>query len=640
MAGTGKTTIAQTVAERIFTDGQLGASFFCSRDFEDRSNLKSIFPTLATQLAREYSEFRSILVPLVEQDPGIVHESLYNQMEKLIVQPLKESNITMVIVVDALDECKDEQPASAILSVLGRFVSQIPKVKFFLTGHPEPWIKTGFRLPLLAGVTDVFVLHDVQPDHINNDIQLFLKQRLLEVANGQVQLDGWPTEKDVDQLCEQAAGLFVYAVATVRFIGWGNISPRKQLKRLLQVPESTTHQGKTELNPKSTLDSLYTAILQGGFGADDPENDQETRSILGAIVLATNPLSPSSISTLLGFDTSDVCYQLSLVHSLVLQGDSDHPVKPFHKSFPDFITDPARCIDQRFYLSPPHHHHELLKGCFELINQTLEKNMCKLPDAITNSEVKDLKERTEQYINPALQYACKSWYTHLANEKTVYSATISTAIDHFLREKFLFWLEVLSVLGVTKEAVNALGAAKKWLEVCHIPIFNVLHTQTFFQPSPTLDLVDDCFQFVTSFFEVIGASASHIYHSAVPLSPRASLVWRLYAPHANPLVRVVHGILTSWDSSAATFKCAHKILVMAWSPCSRFIAVATKSSGGIQILDAVTLDSLLTTSPIPHPADCNYLEFSPGGHLLTLCFGQYDKRHIASWDLQTGGLTS
>ena len=33
VAETGKTTIAQTVAARIFADGQLGASFFCSRDF-------------------------------------------------------------------------------------------------------------------------------------------------------------------------------------------------------------------------------------------------------------------------------------------------------------------------------------------------------------------------------------------------------------------------------------------------------------------------------------------------------------------------------------------------------------------------------------------------------------------------------
>ena len=46
LAGTGKSTIAQTFAETAFADGKLGASFFCSRDFEDRSNLQAIFPTL------------------------------------------------------------------------------------------------------------------------------------------------------------------------------------------------------------------------------------------------------------------------------------------------------------------------------------------------------------------------------------------------------------------------------------------------------------------------------------------------------------------------------------------------------------------------------------------------------------------
>jgi len=51
LAGTGKSTIAQTFAEISFADGKLGASFFCSRDFEDRSNLQVILPTLAFQLA-------------------------------------------------------------------------------------------------------------------------------------------------------------------------------------------------------------------------------------------------------------------------------------------------------------------------------------------------------------------------------------------------------------------------------------------------------------------------------------------------------------------------------------------------------------------------------------------------------------
>ena len=78
LAGTGKSTTSQTVAERAFACGQLGASFLCSRDFLDRSNFTSIFPTLAVQLAHKYAEFRSILVPLIQSDPGIADDSLHH----------------------------------------------------------------------------------------------------------------------------------------------------------------------------------------------------------------------------------------------------------------------------------------------------------------------------------------------------------------------------------------------------------------------------------------------------------------------------------------------------------------------------------------------------------------------------------
>jgi hypothetical protein len=119
VAGTGKSTIAQTTAERLFADGRLGASFFCSRDFKDRSDLQLIFPTLAFQLAYKYPDFRSILVPLLQSNPDIGYESLHSQMERLIVTPLKEKGISTVIIIDALDECVDDEPQSAILSVMG-----------------------------------------------------------------------------------------------------------------------------------------------------------------------------------------------------------------------------------------------------------------------------------------------------------------------------------------------------------------------------------------------------------------------------------------------------------------------------------------------------------------------------------------
>ena len=189
-------------------------------------------------------------------------------------------------------------------------------------------------------------------------------------------------------------------------------------------------------------------------------------SILGAVILATNPLSPSTIAAILGFNTTDVLLRLLSTHSLlIIQEDINHPVRPFHKSFPDFITDPARCVNQRFQVSPPDHHLELLLGCLELMDQALKKNMCSLPETVKNSEVDDLKERADQFITPALQYACKSWHRHLTNNHIAHTPRIISTLHQFLEKKFLCWLEVISVLGAVRNAVDALEIVGKLLEV-------------------------------------------------------------------------------------------------------------------------------------------------------------------------------
>ena len=321
LAGTGKSTIAQTASERMFADGQLGASFFCSRDFEDRSNLHFVFPTLAFQLARRFPKFRSVLVPLLQSDPDVAHESLYRQMEKLIVEPLRSADVSAVIVIDALDECKDEEPSSAILSVLGRLVKWIPKVKFFVTGRPEPRIRTGFRLPILVESTAVFVLHDVDPPLINSDIRLFLEHELSELAQRH-QLGRWPSDQHIDLLCRRAAGLFVYAVATVKFLDSNTHLPERRLGSIVKLPECTASEGRTRFNSKTTLDSLYTSILQTAFSEGDPEVYSRVRSTIGAVVLVVNPLPPSGIAGLIGLDPREVIMFLMLVQSLLALGEN------------------------------------------------------------------------------------------------------------------------------------------------------------------------------------------------------------------------------------------------------------------------------------------------------------------------------
>ena len=103
------------------------------------------------------------------------------------------------------------------------------------------------------------------------------------------------------------------------------------------------------------------------------------------------------------------------------------------------------------------------------MNRELERNMWKLPDGVVNSEVIDLKESTEEHIGQVLEYACRSWHNHLVGTIPV---DVAQVLHEFLEKKLLFWLEVLSILGAAREAVDALEATARceWPHVRRIPL--------------------------------------------------------------------------------------------------------------------------------------------------------------------------
>ena len=392
-------------------------------------------------------------------------------MQKLIIQPLQESNVSTLVIIDALDECRSGGSSSAILSVLAQFLSDIPKVKFLITARPETHIREGFRLPLLEEATSVFVLHEVEKSQVDNDIRLFLRHGLSGVVRlGGSNFVGLLSERELDVLCTLAAGSFIYAVAAIKFINpqVQSSNPMQRFNLLLESSRRTIHETKTKPDEDWTLDWFHELILQGTFpGRHDPENDRKICAVLGAIAVAANPLSPSTVATLLGLDCDEVLRLLSLARPLLIpQKDTHTPIFPLHKPFPSFIVSPM-FMYKRFLISPSDHHTRLLMGCLKLMILTLEGNMCQLPDGAANEDIGDLRQRIERYIDPALIYACRSWHLHLIYQPPTLADTpgITFSIRQFLETKFLFWLEVLSVLGAAKNAVDALQAVADWLKV-------------------------------------------------------------------------------------------------------------------------------------------------------------------------------
>jgi len=109
------------------------------------------------------------------------------------------------------------------------------------------------------------------------------------------------------------------------------------------------------------------------------------------------------------------------------------------------------------------------------------------------------------------------------------------------------------------------------------------------------------------------------------------MVWKLYKQCIHRLARVVCGVPISWGPNFATVNHSDEIRTVAWSSCSRFVAVGLLRS--TEVLDAVTLERLHTFT---HPySDGGWLSFSPDSRSLT----RVHRRLIGSttWDLQTGG---
>ena len=466
LAGTGKSTIAQTFAEMCFADGKLGASFFCSRDFDDRSRLRSIFPTLAFQLAHRYPRFRQQLLSVLKTNPDVGWETLCSQMEKLIVGPFQTTKIQTLIVIDALDECHDEEPASAILSVLSRYLDKIPFVKFFITGRPEPRIRSGFRLKSLCPHTDVLKLHEVEPSSVDHDIKMFLKAQFVEIAKNRSDcsfVEDWPGPQNIDILCKKAAGFFIYASTVVKFVASHFDPPDERLDLIVLFPQDTYHEGRLG------IDLLYTQVLSQAFPSVDPHNHKHYsrfRSVVGAVLLILHPLSINTLSDLINCGTpSRISTSLRTLHSVLLVPDNtEGPVRIFHKSFPDFLTDPHRCTNHQFFIDPPTHHKEILFSCLSRMKKKLKRNICKLDDHVVLSMVEDLPTLRTTHIDDALEYACKFWTGHLAKipKSSGGLKEVHNAIDDFFVTGFLFWIEVLILTGNIDTGIHSLNDIEQW----------------------------------------------------------------------------------------------------------------------------------------------------------------------------------
>ena len=408
-AGSGKSTVAHTIAAQCDHNQRLAFSFFFSRGKLDRSETTKFIPTFAYQLAKFFPAIQTSMQQALAHDPSILSQRLGDQIKKLIIYPvviMTEPVAPMIVVIDGLDECGEKDSLQELVRLLVDSTNQCP-FRFLFTSRPEPHIERTFESPSTKCKAYFLSLSDFSA---TDDIRSYLRLHLSEIREKEPQLmrdvpKPWPSQRDLEILVEQSEGLFIYVSTLVGFIGDGNGLPQNKLQVAMKV-----HKG---------VDPLYDHVLSEARKYDNFEQ------VIGAIVYLRRPLTISELGWLLQLESSSIRLALRGCQSIfTIPGVDSDSVRPYHASLRDFLTDGNRA--KSHFLHPMKHHAFILVDCLKSMAINLE-----------NSGEGDVD----------LEYAHQNWCHHFSlallhhGEMGVIESKLSD-IEMFMRKLKKQWLKL------------------------------------------------------------------------------------------------------------------------------------------------------------------------------------------------------
>ena len=457
--GIGKTSLAHSICASLHGRKHLAGAFFCRRDDPNLSEPMNILPTFIHKLAILFPPFRTIVANHLRDDPNLTPESMEDSLFLKFIRSLpRQPEHTLVFVIDALDECGDAQSRTRLLEVLTNAAAQALWLKIIVTSRTEVDIQEFFDTLTQSS----YLQYDLATDQeAGADLRAFARHQFDLVVKFWHLPTPWPEESDFDKAISRASGLFIFIKTLVLALKQCE-NPKKSLEAALQDSAGTGLE---------SLFELYARILKSQI----VHNSAGFQRVIG-VLLATAPyraLCDETTAELAGVENFLVKRWVDALSSLLYRDEAtNNGIRVRHLSVYDFFRS-DRCSYQ---LNVRDADVQLGIACLKTMTTQLRFNICKLDDSrLANEDVRDLPSRVEQNISDALQYSCLHWLDHLcfppANRDQ--RMLVFGSLKEFFEGLYpLFWVEVLSIMGMVPIGVPSLRGLLSWVRVstlacCH-----------------------------------------------------------------------------------------------------------------------------------------------------------------------------
>lgn len=438
-AGTGKSTVAASVATRAEELGFLGGEFFWDHATAELSKINPVCRTLLSRLIVAYPEIQPYIVKALEENPNILTAPAATQFKTLLINPLISAHddsprhFPLLFVFDALDEC-DADGRRIFMEIL-KELKTVPMVKIFITSRRD------VTKPELSNVV-AQLKADVEQSFTEEtgDFEQYFTHRLRQMKLRHLQPGSQEEQELVKKLVVMSGRLFVWAKMTCDWIE-GRDGRKRDLEDLITGRDGVS------------LHQIYLRILRQACSLESLASGKQSPNhllldVVRTIITSYELLTADIVAELLDEEPEDVRKVLWRLRSMFTM-DENGPVRPAHPTVREFLLNKDAAGD--FFVDELDHG-RLASSCLKLLSRSLHPDMCQAGEHIENSEIANLDEKLEKLVGYGVRYAARYWPLHAKHAVN----QVADLMAMFFQKHALDWIALLSLMGDLARAMGRL----------------------------------------------------------------------------------------------------------------------------------------------------------------------------------------
>ncbi|ERF68387.1 hypothetical protein EPUS_06803 [Endocarpon pusillum Z07020] len=557
---------------------------------------------------------RGLVYLLVDQQPSLISyirkkydhagKSLFEDanawvaLSEIFINLLQDPSLNSTyLVVDALDECMADLPK--LLDFIVQSSSMSSRVKWIVSSRNWPDIEEHLER---AG-HKVRLSLELNAESVSTAVSTFIRHKVLRLAE-QKKYDDKTRDAVLAHLSANANDTFLWVALVCQNLE--KISRWNILTKLNTFPPG--------------LDSLYKQMMKKIRNSDDADL---CKRILASIAIIYRPITLKELTSLVEMP-EDMADDLESLRGIIgycgsfltLREDTVYFV---HQSAKDFLF--AEASEDVFPCGRAEAHYIVFSRSLQALSKMLDRDMYNL--RALGYPAERIKQPDQDPLAVS-RYSCIYWVDHLYNSDSKSSANHEVglqdggAVHQFLRKKYLYWLEALSLCKSMSKGVVSMAKLETLI-------------QGRADASALTELVLDARRFIMYHKWAIEQSPLQAYASALVFTPARSLMRGLFKEEEPKQIMIKPDVRDQWSACLQTLE-GHSSSVWSVAFSHDLTRLASGSQDNtVKIWDASSGECLQTLEG--HSGSVNSVAFSHDS--TRLASGSQDST-VKIWDASSG----